>query len=220
MSDIVVFVRSYLTRILVIICILTVLVSYIFISPQVSKANIELQLWNSNIGTFALFTGFITIIIRFGRKVMNKEEDWQFGIYTLVVIFAWIMYGTYFGAFSSEYIKAYYATKVGLHAASIGMLVFFFLSAVFRVFRIKDLRGVVLPICASILVAANAPWAQKIFPGISNMGMWLMDNVQMPGARSIVMVAAVGGIALGVRILLGLEHGALRAIKSSEREGS
>jgi hypothetical protein len=216
MSNIGIYIRQYLTRILVIVCILTVIASYIFVSPQISRANTELQLWNSNIGTFALFTGFITIFIRFGRKVMNREEDWQFGIYTLFVIIAWTAFGIYNGSVSAVYIKAYYATKVALHAASIGMLVFFFLSAVFRVFRINDLRGAILPICASILVAANAPWAQSIFPGITNIGMWFMDNMQMAGARSIVMVAAVGGIALGVRVLLGLEHGALRAVKSSE----
>lgn len=209
-------VTGYLTRILVVVCILSVLISYFFVIPQMTAVSDELLRWQTNIGTFALFTGIITIALRFGRKVKNREEDWYFGLYTLIIIAIWVLFGTYFGAFSATYIKAYYSTKVALHAASIGLLIFFNLSAMYRVFRITRLRGAILPICAAILIAANSPWGQTLFPGISNVGMWLMDNLQMPGARSIVMVAAVGGIALGIRILLGLERGALRAVRAAE----
>lgn len=213
------YIRTNLTRVLIAVCLLTVLISYFFIAPPVTAAFTELSKWNTNIGTFALFTGLIVIVIRFARTIINRQEDWVFCLYTLILIGAWTTFGIYYGVFSDTYIKAYYSTKIALHAASIGLLIFFNLSAIYRVFRIKNYRTAIFSIAASILVAANSPWGQNLFPGISTLGAWVMDNLQMPGSRTIVVVAAIGGIALSIRILLGLEKGALRAVRSGRGGG-
>lgn len=212
-------IRTHLTRVIIAICALTTLISYLFVAQPATDVFTELQKQNTNIGTFALFTGFIVIIMRFVQKIMKKEEDWQFCIYAFAIMALWIPLGVYVGQSSAEYVKAFYSTKVALHAAAIGLLIFFNLSAVYRVFRMKDFRTAILPITAAILVATNSPWAQSLFPGINAAGMWLIDNLQMPGARTITIVAAIGGLALGVRILLGLERGALRAVKPVESTG-
>lgn len=213
------YIRTNLTKALIAICILTLLISYFFIAPPVTAAATELSNWNTNIGTFALFTGLIVIIIRYARTIVNREEDWVFCLYTLALIACWTTFGIYYGVFSDTYIKAYYTTKIALHAASIGLLVFFYLSAIYRVFRMKNFRTALFAVAASILVAANSPWGQSVFPGISTFGAWLLDNLQMPGARTIVVVAGIGGIALSIRILLGLERGALRAVRSGRAGG-
>jgi hypothetical protein len=219
MSSTIEFIRTYLTRILIIVTVVTILLSYFALSTQAVDFATELRKQNTNIGTFALFTGLIVIIIRFGRNIVQKAEDWPFSIYALGVMALWIPLGIWVGISSDAYIKAYYSTKVALHAGAIALLIFFNLSAVYRVFRIKDFRGAILPIASALLVAANAPWAQSLFPGIGTVGSWVMDNLQMPGARTITLVSAIGGLALGVRILMGWERGALRAVRPAEGGG-
>jgi hypothetical protein len=211
--------RKYVTRIIIVVFALMTLLSYLFVAPQITSNYNSSLVFNTNMGYFYLFSGLLVISIRFIRRIIVRAEEWYFGAFALVIIAAWVVYGTIVGYSSSEYIKAYYSTKVALHASAIGLLLFFNLSAVYRVFRMQNFRSVLFLVCASILVAANSPWGQSLFPGINVLGAWIMDNLQMPGARTITMIEAVGAIAISVRILLGMERGALRAVTTTETGG-
>ena len=123
----------------------------------------------------------------------------------------WIVFGTYYGIYSDTYQTAYLSTKITLHIAIIGQLIFFSVSAMYRTFRIKSLRTAVFALLAVTMVILNAPWLLTPYPAAGDLAFWLLDNPQMAGARAMVMCGGIGGVILGMRILLGLEKGALRA---------
>ena len=211
MSKTAIYIRTYLARITIIVAALAMLASYFLISPEANIAANELQVWNSNIVTFTLFVGLLTIYFRYGRSIMNRAPKWPFHLYCMALIAIWIVFGLNYGLNSDTYQTAYLSTKITLHIAILGQLIFFASSAMYRTFRIRSLRTAVFAMLAVTMIILNAPWLSAPYPIATTISFWLLDNPSMAGARAMVLCGGIGGIILGIRILLGLERGALRA---------
>lgn len=211
MSATLTYVRTYLVRALIIVGLISTLVSWYFVSPQVDAIANELNIWNMNIYTFTLFVGIITIFSRYIRGVQERNPQWPYMVYAMVLIVFWVIFGTYTGIYSDIYQTAFLSTKITLHIAILGQLIFFMTSAAYRLFRMRTLRTAFFAICAMSIVALNAPWLLGPFPVVDKISFWLLNNPSMAGSRALMLTGGIGGIVLGIRLLLGLEKGALRA---------
>jgi hypothetical protein len=112
--------------------------------------------------------------------------------------------------YSDAYQTAFLSTKITLHIAILGQLIYFYVSGAYRTFRLKSLRTAALALSAVLIILANAPWIQNPFPIVGEFAYWLLNNPNMAGSRAIVITGAIGAIVLGLRVLLGLERGAMR----------
>jgi len=211
MSATLTYVRTYLTRILIIVGMLSVLASWYLVSPQADAVANELQIWNMNITTFTLFVGLATIFARYFRSVMNRAQYWPYQLYAMILIVGWIIFGMSTGIYSDLYQTAFLSTKITLHVAILGQLVFFMISAAYRLFRMRTFRTALFALSAMVVAACNAPWLLAPFPQVDKIGYWLLNNPSMAGGRALLLTGGIGGVVLGVRLLLGLERGALRA---------
>ncbi len=209
MSATLTYIRTYLSRIVIIVVAIATLAGYFTADPTVGTVSSELNLWNMIITSFTLFVGLITIFVRYGKSVFNRTENWMFHLYCLVMILIWIPFGFHFGVYSNIYQTAYMNTKITLHIAILGLLIFFCVSAMYRTMRIKSFRTAVFAFLTVLLVFINAPYIITPFPQIGDLTYWLLDNPQMAGARAMVMCGGIGGVILGIRILLGHERGAM-----------
>jgi hypothetical protein len=211
MSATLTYIRINLTRVLLVVTAVSALATWYLSSPQVDTVFNEINIWNINITTFTLFSGLITICIRYVRGVTQRSANtWPFQAYALILIFVWIIMGQIFGMYSDTYQTVFLSTKITLHIAILGQIIYFYTSGAYRTFRIKSLRTAALALSAVLIIAANAPWLQNPFPAIGDMAYWLLNNPQTGGYRAIVITGAIGAVVLGLRVLLGLEKGAMR----------
>lgn len=187
MDDISRFVRTRITRILIVITLLSAVVGYFFSSPELNALNAELNLWNMNIITFTLFIGLITIYFSYSKSIAQRSTYWPFRLYALVLIVVWIVMGLFSGLYSDLYQTAFLSTKITLHIAILGQLIFFYLSAMYRTFRVRTLRTGILVICALIMVVLNSPITLSIWSGADGISYWLLNNLGMGGARAVVI---------------------------------
>jgi hypothetical protein len=100
-----------------------------------------------------------------------------------------------------------------MSATMFSLLAFFIASAAFRAFRIRTLEAGLLAAAALIVMLGRVPigdyithylpwkWAQ-----ISAVQQWIMDNPQNSAKRAILMGAAMGVMATGLRVILGIER--------------
>ncbi len=51
----------------------------------------------------------------------------------------------------------------------------------------------------------NVPIGEKIWSQFPTIGNWLMDVPNLAGQRGMLIGAGIGGIASGLRVLLGIE---------------
>jgi hypothetical protein len=210
------YIRAYLTRIVVIVTIVATLAGFYFKVPAISAVSNELNIWRMMIGSFTLFVGLISVFARYSRSIMNRDRNWMLHAYCLAVIAVWIILGNIIGMYSTLYQTLYLSTKITLHITIIGQLIFFSVSGMYRTFRVRSLRTGVFAFFTVLVCVLNMPPLMTMFPSFTEITYWLLDNPQMAGARAMVMCGGIGGVILGLRILLGIEKGSLRATGGGE----
>lgn len=91
------------------------------------------------------------------------------------------------------------------------LLAFFVASAAFRAFRARNAEAALLLVSAIIILVARAPIGRSISPMLPEFSDWILDIPNNAGRRAIMMGAAIGAIATGLRVILGLERSHLGA---------
>jgi hypothetical protein len=142
---------------------------------------------------------------------MKREKYWLYQLYGMILIISWIIFGVFSGLYSNTYQVAYLSTKITLHIAILGQLVFFMISGAYRVFRIRTIRSTYFALLAVIVTLLFNPWISVPFPLADKLVFWLLENPAMAGYRALLISGAIGGVVLSIRLLLGVEKGALRA---------
>lgn len=105
-----------------------------------------------------------------------------------------------------------------LDAATFSLIAFFILSAAFRAFRIRSIEATILMFTALIVLLSFVPLGLALtswlpsgtFAGnfrLDSISDWLLAFLNTPAIRAINLGLALGVLAMGMRIMLGLEKG-------------
>lgn len=86
------------------------------------------------------------------------------------------------------------------------LLAFFVASAAFRAFRARNAEAALLLFSAILVMLGRAPLGRTLWDGFPEISQWLIDIPNNAGRRAIMMGAAVGAIATGLRVIVGLER--------------
>lgn len=92
------------------------------------------------------------------------------------------------------------------NATMFALLAFFVASAAFRAFRARNIEAALLLGTAILMMLGRAPIGRAISDSLPDIAQWLLDVPSNGGRRAIMMGAAIGAIATGLRIILGLER--------------
>jgi hypothetical protein len=93
-----------------------------------------------------------------------------------------------------------------IDSAIYALLGFYVCSAAYRSFKLKNLEASLLLGAAVLLMLAQAPVGDAIFPGISKVGEWILTVPNSAGMRGIRLGAGIGAYAASIRVILGLER--------------
>lgn len=91
------------------------------------------------------------------------------------------------------------------------LLAFFIASAAFRAFRARNTEAALLLGAAIIIMLGRAPIGRAMSDSLPLIADWILDVPNNAGRRAIMMGSALGAIATGLRIILGLERSHLGA---------
>ena len=99
-----------------------------------------------------------------------------------------------------------------MNATMFSLLAFFIASAAFRAFRVRTVEAGLLAAAALIVMLGRVPVGDQItgwLPGPLRLGAvqdWIMNVPQNAAKRAIIMGAAMGVMATGLRVILGIER--------------
>jgi hypothetical protein len=99
-----------------------------------------------------------------------------------------------------------------MNATMFSLLAFFIASAAFRAFRIRTTEAALLAIAALLVMLGRVPLgdaATSWLPEPLRLGsiqQWIMDFPQNAAKRAILIGAALGVMATGLRVILGIER--------------
>jgi hypothetical protein len=97
-----------------------------------------------------------------------------------------------------EYIQA------PIQASLSGLLVFFVMTAAYRLLRARNVESALMLITALLVLAGQT--AVGLVPVLPEIRDWILDVPAMAGVRGILLGVALGALLTGIRLLLGVER--------------
>jgi len=176
----------------------------------------EIEQWCVIIVAFAIVLGIANIFRLNLLAIVRRKQDWQYKVILLLAFLLTAISGfTVFAiqgdlsgknVFTFIFFNAYFP----LDSTMYGLLAFFIASAAFRAFRAKNIESALMLSAAILVMLGRVPIGMaisNIFPKLAN---WIMIVPNSAGQRGIIMGATIGVIAVGLKIILGIERSYLR----------
>jgi len=190
----------------------------------VSASAEELKQWGTIIIAASILLGIGNLLRVHSKKIARKEEGWGYSIVLLVIMAVMLWFGLWPGATlgpnemvgtveeGSYFNWMFLNMQVPLQATMFSLLAFFIASAAYRAFRLRSAEASLLLIAAIIVMLGRVPLGQAITQNLPEKAQlpWLteviMEYPNMAAFRGILMGAALGVMAMGLRIILGIER--------------
>ncbi len=186
---------------------LLMIVSFFFTSRPLSNAANTVQNWGVIVSAFALGLASVNLIQIHAKKIARgKGLDWLYSGSLIVSMVGMALLGIIKGPTHKTYQFWFDALFVPGQATVYAMTGFFIASAAYRAFRVRNVDAAILLVSAAILMLANVPIGERLWAQLPAVGNWLMDIPNLAGQRGMLIGAGIGGIASGLRVLLGIER--------------
>ena len=148
--------------------------------------------------------------------IYKRQSGWIYKVVLVVALLATLVIGAVEGrgflnpGMRSKWI--YDNIYSNMSATMFALLAFFIASAAFRAFRIRNTEAAVLAVAALIVMLGRVPLSNTLtgwlpeWARLLTIQEWIMEFPQNAAKRAILMGAALGVMATGLRVILGLER--------------
>jgi hypothetical protein len=205
---------------LVFIVAVIFLASYFVFDVELKSTETMLLNWGIILTAFTLGFGAVNMFMFHGRQVSRRAKgQWPFSLWLLITLVIFTVVGVAMGASSTQYAWLYNSSYFALSATVYSSLGFYMVSGIYRALRAKNAESVLLLIVGIIELARNAPALAAGFPILITMDSWLSAIPTTSAQRGIMIGAALGAIALGLRTMIGRETGFLGQTTEGEKGG-
>jgi hypothetical protein len=212
------FVRRQVPIAIVAITSILVMADYFLKIPQTGPVVKDLQNWGIILSAFALGFGAVNLFIVHTRHISKHASgQWPFSIWLLFMLVVFAGIGVFVGPSSTSYMWIYNASYFALSATIYSSTGFYIASGCYRALRARNAQAVILLIVGSLALLRNAPAMASAFPILISVDSWLNSVPTTSAQRGIMIGAALGAIALGVRTMIGRETGFLGRRTEAER---
>jgi len=197
-------------RIPLILTFVTALVMIVvFFTPHRLGDYVQTKLndWVMVIGGLGLVLGLVSLLQRHLRKIAHRQQDWGYSVVAVVGFAVMSIVGVGWGiqegtVFNWIFMNAY----LPLDATMFSILAFFVASAAFRTFRARSVEAALLLGAALVVMFGRVPWGQLLFKPSPLVAEWVMSSPALGAKRAILLGVSLGGIAMSLRIILGIER--------------
>jgi hypothetical protein len=148
--------------------------------------------------------------------VLRRQPGWPYKVVLVaglvVTVALGLIEGRNFQAEGTRSTWIYDQVYSSMSSAMFALLAFFIASAAFRAFRIRTLEAALLAVAAFIVMMGRVPLGGVLTAGlppalrVEAFAQWIMDVPQNAANRAILIGAALGVMATGLRVILGIER--------------
>ena len=210
-----------LATIIAVLAGLVTLLGYFISSAPLQNARLELLSMVSLLAAGAVVAGAVNLLLVHAKKFLNQTPGWFNSLFVLAgfllvllanVLAPFVGWGSGAGNVANTWIFTYVVAVGGATLA--GLVAFFLVFAAYQVLRTRRTPLTVVFVISLVLaLIVLAPWPNfvpnpSLLAGVSLRDI-LTAIVQVPalaGARGLLLGIALGAIATGVRVLLGLDR--------------
>lgn len=161
--------------------------------------------WAAIVTAFALLLGFANVITVHVSRLRTRKTS---SIYSAVLLVA--LFGTLFagvtGPTSTSGQFLFDFVLQPLEATFAALLALFIITAAFRAFRIRDFESFFFVLFAIIVLLGQLPIGIYLWEELPIIKDWILTVPTLAGVRGILLGVALGTIATGLRVLVGLDR--------------
>jgi len=148
--------------------------------------------------------------------IARRQPDWPYKVVLVATLVFTVAIGLKEGRHwqDERTISMFLYNQVysSMQGTMFALLAFFIASAAFRAFRVRTLEAGLLAAAALIVMLGRVPIGDQMtawLPAPLRLGAvqdWIMNVPQNAAKRAILMGAALGVMATGLRVILGIER--------------
>jgi hypothetical protein len=162
--------------------------------------------WTAIVLAFALWLGFVNIVGVHLRQIYTRQPGAIYSIALLLSLLGTLGVGLLSGPNGDGSTFIFQFILQPLEATFFALLALFMATATFRAFRIRNFETTVFVIVAVIVLLGQAPIGIYLSSELPVVKEWLLDVPTLAGMRGILLGVALGTIATGLRVLIGVER--------------
>jgi hypothetical protein len=168
-----------------------------------------LREWGLVLAATAFVLGVINVLQVNIPKIRRRERDWGYRLVLVGSALVMVVAGFYQGHNYNDGVVFKYLFDyvfAPANATMFALLAFFIASAAFRAFRARNLEASLMLGAAILVMIGVIPIGEWIHEGFPSLKDWILNYANNAGRRAIMIGAALGAIATGLRVILGLER--------------
>jgi len=162
------------------------------------------------VAAFALFLGLFNVLRVHARKIRERQPK---SLYSFVLIAAMLIVLAVglptlpdrpSGPTQPVIQWIFQNVQAPIQASLSALLVFFIVTAAYRLFRVRNLESLVMLFVALLVLVGQV--TVGLLPVLPDLRDWILNVPAMAGVRGIVLGVSLGALLTGVRLLLGVER--------------
>jgi hypothetical protein len=158
--------------------------------------------WAIIVAAFAVILGFFNVLIVHLNKILRFKQGWFYSIFLILTMMVVLIMGWIEGPQGSLTSRIFQYILFPLQATIFSLLAFFVASAAYRAFRLQSWESALLVITSVIVLLGQVP----LWGALTTFKEWILEVPSMAGARGILLGVALGTVATGLRVLLGIDR--------------
>ena len=158
--------------------------------------------WAIIVAAFAMVLGFFNVLTVHVNKILRFKQGWFYSIFLVLTMMAVLILGLIEGPQGSLTSRIFQYILFPLQATIFSLLAFFVASAAYRAFRVRNWESALLVIFGVIVLLGQVP----LWGALTSSKEWILGVLSMAGSRGILLGAALGTVATGLRVLLGIDR--------------
>lgn len=158
--------------------------------------------WAIIVTAFAMVLGFFNVLIVHLNKILQFKQGWFYSIFLILAMMIVLILGLIEGPQGSLTSRIFQYVLFPLQATIFSLLAFFVASAAYRAFRLRSWESALLVITGIIVLLGQIP----LWGALTTFKEWILGVPSMAGARGILLGVALGTVATGLRVLLGIDR--------------
>jgi hypothetical protein len=158
--------------------------------------------WAIIVAAFAMVLGFFNVLIFHLNKILRFKQGWFYSIFLVLTMMVVLLLGSVEGPQGSLTSRIFQYVLFPLQATIFSLLAFFVASAAYRAFRVRSWESALLVITGVIVLLGQVP----LWVALTSFKEWILEVPSMAGARGILLGVALGTVATGLRVLLGIDR--------------
>jgi hypothetical protein len=172
----------------------------------VEGASERVRNWGIAVMAFAYVLGLTNLALVNIHHIRRRQEGWGYKVVLLAGVVTMLAAGLIGGEHHRSFTWQFDHIFRPLQATMFALLAFFIASAAFRAFRARSVEAALLLAAATLVMLGRVPIGEYMSGAFPWMKDFIMESFNNVGKRAILIGSALGAIATGLRVLLGLER--------------